>query len=65
MQGVNNVKVGAGKDGMPWPKRLQFMVKLRVDVEDHEVAARGWLAGERGQRHVKEAPLGESVSAVS
>ena len=30
VQSQYSVKVGAGKDGTPWPKRLQFMVKLCV-----------------------------------
>lgn len=49
-----NVKVGAGIQGTRWAKRLQFVVKLRVN-EDHECAARRWLASERGRRHARDA----------
>jgi hypothetical protein len=38
------------KLGMNWPKTLQFCVRLKTG-EDHEAAARRWLATERGQRH--------------
>jgi hypothetical protein len=38
------------KLGMNWPKKLQFCVRLQAG-EDHEAAARRWLATERGQRH--------------
>ena len=52
-QAAFNVKVGAGDDGTSWPKRLQFTVKLRVG-EDHEMAARRWVASERGQQHAAQ-----------
>jgi hypothetical protein len=38
------------KVGIDWPRKLRFTVKLHTG-EDHEAAARRWLATERGQRH--------------
>jgi hypothetical protein len=41
------------KLGINWPKRLQSCVRVRTG-EDHEAAARRWLATERGQRYHAE-----------
>ena len=64
VQSRYNVKVGAGQIGTVWPKRLRFTVKLRAEAEDHEDAARRWLATERGQRHVADAAAASGNLAV-